>query len=492
MKVPMYLSADEPFRGTVMMHQGQPVIPAYGESLMTQPLRCFTAYDIRGRVPDELDEQLARRIGLAFADQFALGKVVIGRDIRPSSPGIASGLAETLTACGVDVVDIGLAGTEEVYHAVFSGEKEGVEGGIMVTASHNPAGYNGMKLVERGARPVSRDSGLQDIARKAASDDWWYRKRLCATGAPGKLEFNRDKDRYVEHLLSFVRPDRLAPLKLVVNAGNGCAGPVVDLLEEHLPFTFIKLHHEPDGSFPNGVPNPLLPEKRAATARKVLEHGADLGIAWDGDFDRCFFFDETGRFIEGYYIVGLLAVAALREYPGAAILHDPRLVWNTVEMVTAAGGRPVMTRTGHAFIKQKMREVDAVYGGEMSAHHYFRDFGYCDSGMIPWLLVCRLLSDSGRPLSTMVNERMAAYPVSGEINTTVADPDKVIEKVREHYGSGGIDLTDGLSVTFPEFRFNLRKSNTEPVLRLNVETRGDRRLLERKTGDLLRLIRGEQ
>ncbi|MDY0350032.1 MAG: phosphomannomutase [Desulfobulbaceae bacterium] len=457
---------------------------------MNEPLRCVTAYDIRGRVPDELDEQLARRIGLAFADQFALRKVVVGRDVRPSSPGIAVGLAQTLTACGVDVVDIGLAGTEEVYHAVFSGIGDGVEGGIMVTASHNPAEYNGMKLVERDARPVSSDSGLTEIARKAASDEWWRRKLLSSAGTPGKLEQSRDKNSYIDCLLSFVRPDRLAPLKLVVNAGNGCAGPVVDLLEARLPFTFVKLHHQPDGTFPHGVPNPLLRENRAATAEAVLAHRADMGIAWDGDFDRCFFFDETGRFIEGYYIVGLLAAAALRDHPGGRILHDPRLIWNTVEMVEAAGGRPVMTRTGHAFIKQKMREADAVYGGEMSAHHYFRDFGYCDSGMIPWLFVCRLLSDSGRPLSAMVAERMAAYPVSGEINSIVADPDQVIDKVKEHYSSGDMDLTDGLSVAFPAFRFNLRKSNTEPLLRLNVETRGDRRLLERKTGELLGLIRG--
>ncbi|HHO49175.1 MAG TPA: phosphomannomutase [Desulfobacteraceae bacterium] len=457
---------------------------------MTEPLRCVTAYDIRGKVPDELDELLARRIGLAFVDQFALRKVVIGRDVRPSSPGIAAGLAQTLTACGVDVVDIGLAGTEEVYHAVFSGIGDGVEGGIMVTASHNPAEYNGMKLVERGARPVSSDSGLTDIARKAASDDWWRRKLLDAGDAPGRLEARDSKDKYVDRLLSFAGSDRFAPLKLVVNAGNGCAGPVVDLLETRLPFTFVKLHHQPDGTFPNGVPNPLLRENRAATAEAVVAHRADMGIAWDGDFDRCFFFDETGRFIQGYYIVGLLAAAALRDHPGGRILHDPRLIWNTVDMVTAAGGRPVMTRTGHAFIKQKMREVDAVYGGEMSAHHYFRDFGYCDSGMIPWLLVCRLLSDSGRPLSAMVADRMAAYPVSGEINSIVADPDQVIDKVKEHYSSGDIDLTDGLSVAYPAFRFNLRKSNTEPVLRLNVETRGDRRLLERKTRELLDLIGG--
>jgi len=281
-------------------------------------------------------------------------------------------------------------------------------------------------------------------------------------------------------------------LKLVVNAGNGCAGPIVDLLEQQLPFTFIKLNHEPDGRFPNGVPNPLLPEKREVTAQAVREHGADIGIAWDGDFDRCFFYDETGRFIEGYYVVGLLAEAMLKKHPGASILHDPRLIWNTQEVVSGAGGVPVMTRTGHAFIKEKMREVDAVYGGEMSAHHYFRRFGYCDSGMVPWLLVGQLLCDSGKRLSEMVNDRMTAFPVSGEINSRVDDPDQVIEEIRSRYGGGEMDFTDGLSVSYPKYRFNLRKSNTEPVLRLNVETRGDKVLLEQKTEELLGLIQGKK
>ena len=293
--------------------------------MTVEPLQCFTAYDVRGRVPDELNADIARRIGLAFADQFALTRVVIGRDMRLSSPEIAAGLAETLTGSGVDVVDIGLAGTEEVYHAVFSGAERGVDGGIMVTASHNPAEYNGMKLVQRGARPVSSDSGLRGYCRARRRPMTGGAGNCCSSaGAPGKLEAAAGtRARYIDHLLSFVQPDRLAPLKLVVNAGNGCAGPVVDLLEQHLPFTFIKLHHEPDGTFPNGVPNPLLPEKREETARAVREHGADMGIAWDGDFDRCFFYDETGRFIEGYYIVGLLAVAVLRQHPGATILHDP-------------------------------------------------------------------------------------------------------------------------------------------------------------------------
>lgn len=458
---------------------------------MHKPLQCFTAYDVRGRVPDELNADIARRIGLAFVDRFALTRVVVGQDMRLSSPELAASLMDILNAEGVDVLDIGLAGTEEVYHAVFSGEAAGVDGGIMVTASHNPADHNGMKLVKRGARPVSSDSGLREIADHAGSVDW-YREKLAAQA--GKVRGLRtsatDKSAYISYLLSCIQHERLAPLKLVVNAGNGCAGPVVDLLEQKLPCTFIKLHHQPDGRFPNGVPNPLLPEKREATARAVREHGADMGIAWDGDFDRCFLYDETGRFIEGYYIVGLLAQAMLKQHPGASILHDPRLIWNTREVVAAAGGTPIMTRTGHAFIKEKMREVDAVYGGEMSAHHYFRHFGYCDSGMVPWLLVWQLLSDSGRTLGEMVNDRMTAFPVSGEINSTVADPDQVIAEIRSRYGDGEMDFTDGLSISFPRYRFNLRKSNTEPVLRLNVETRADQTLLAEKTEELLQLIRG--
>lgn len=460
---------------------------------MKTPLLCFTAYDVRGRVPDELNADITRRIGLAFSDQFVMSKVVVGRDMRLTSPELAGVLVETLLAAGVDVLDIGLAGTEEVYHAVFSGEGSGVDGGIMVTASHNPADYNGMKMVQRGSRPVSSDSGLREIADKAASDEWYQQTKEAQIGrTTGKSESTTDKSGYIDYLLSFIQPERLAPLKLVVNAGNGCAGPVIDLLEKHLPFTFIKLNHEPDGNFPNGVPNPLLPEKREVTARAVREHGADMGIAWDGDFDRCFLYDETGRFIEGYYIVGLLAEAMLRKHPGASILHDPRLIWSTQEIVTAAGGTPVMTRTGHAFIKEKMREVDAVYGGEMSAHHYFRHFGYCDSGMVPWLLVCQLLCESGRTLAEMVNDRMAAFPVSGEINSTVTDPDSVIEQIQNKFQDGTMDFTDGLSVSFPDYRFNVRKSNTEPVLRLNVETRGDQQLLDQKTGELLDMIQGKE
>ena len=456
---------------------------------MSEPLKRFTAYDVRGLVPEELNSDIAGRIGLAFCRRIGARKLVVGRDMRLTSPEIAGALSAVLTAAGIDVVDIGLCGTEEMYFAVFSGEADGVDGGIMVTASHNPADYNGMKFVRQGARPMSRDSGLLDVARNAASADW-YREALAQK--PEKVGLRRevpDKSLYISHLLSSVEPGVLEPLKLVVNAGNGCAGPIIDLLEKQLPFTFIKLNHQPDGTFPNGVPNPLLPDKREVTAEAVREHGADLGIAWDGDFDRCFLYDENGRFVEGYYIVGLLAAAMLKEHPGATILHDPRLIWSTREVVLAVDGKPVMTKTGHAFIKEKMRQENAVYGGEMSAHHYFREFGYCDSGMLPWLLVCQLISEQGKGLSAMVDERMRAYPVSGEINSRVADPDAVIQKVEDLYGDGERDYTDGLSVSYPSFRFNLRKSNTEPVLRLNVETRADEQLLKEKTDELLGLIR---
>ena len=456
---------------------------------MTEPLRCFTAYDVRGRVPAELNETIAARIALACAEHCRMRRVVVGRDMRLSSPPLAGAIIAALLGRGVDVIDIGLCGTEEVYHAVFSGAAAGVDGGIMITASHNPADYNGMKIVRAEARPLSGDTGLAAVAGLAADEDWCRRTLAETAPTSGTCTRVRDKGAYIDLLLALVDPGRLRPLKLVVNSGNGCAGPVVDLLAARLPCEFIRLQHEPDGNFPNGVPNPLLPERRQVTADAVRHHQADLGIAWDGDFDRCFLYDETGRFIEGYYIVGLLAEALLRLHPGATILHDPRLVWNTKEIVRAAGGKPVMTRTGDAFIKERMRELDALYGGEMSAHHYFREFGYCDSGMLPWLLVCRLLSDTGRPLSALVGERLAAYPVSGEINSRVRDADAVLAAVERHYAHGVIDRTDGLSVEFPEFRFNLRCSNTEPVVRLNVETRGDEPLLRRRTAELLEMIR---
>ena len=445
---------------------------------------CFKSYDIRGRVPDELNPQLARDIGRAFAAVFAPRKVAVGRDIRLSSESLTEALISGLMDSGVDILDLELCGTEEIYHAAFSLEQEGVDGGIVVTASHNPADYNGMKFVTVGARPVTGESGLRKMAEMIVSG------RLPELpAAKGKRSSVASKASYIQHLLGYVELATLKPLKLVVNSGNGCAGAVIDLLEPHLPFTFIKAFHEPDGTFPHGVPNPLLPEKREETAQLVREHGADLGIAWDGDFDRCFFWDGQGNFIEGYYIVGLLAMELLAQEPGGKILHDPRLIWNTQELVRGVGGLPVMTRTGHAFIKERMRQEDAIYGGEMSAHHYFRDFGYCDSGMIPWLLICSLLSRKSATLTSLVEERMAAYPVSGEINSVVDDPDATIARVKARFGQGEEDYTDGLSVTFPEFRFNIRKSNTEPLLRLNVESRHNPALLAEKTAELLKLIR---
>ncbi|MGV1100549.1 phosphomannomutase [Thiovibrio sp. JS02] len=446
-------------------------------------LPCFKAYDIRGRVPDELNEELAFLIGQAYSARFSPKKVAIGHDIRLSSPALARALADGFLAAGVDVVDLGLCGTEEIY---FAASHLAVDGGIIVTASHNPADYNGMKLVRAGARPISGDTGLKEIERLAEAG-----KRITAA-RPGSLSTLDDKPAYIEHLLGYIDKKALKPLKIVANAGNGCAGPIIDALAAALPFEFLRVQWRPDGTFPNGVPNPLLPENRDLTARAVREHKADFGLAWDGDFDRCFLFDEEGEFIEGYYMVGLLAQAILARNPGARIIHDPRLVWNTREMVAAAGGVPVMSKTGHAFIKERMRAEDAVYGGEMSAHHYFRDFAYCDSGMIPWLLVAEILCLSGQPLSRLVRARQEAYPVSGEINSRVADPDAVIARVESFYEHtpGQKDHTDGLSFTAERFRFNIRKSNTEPVLRLNVEARGDRALMEAKTEELLHLIRG--
>lgn len=445
------------------------------------PLPAFKAYDIRGRVPEELNEDLARRIGVALAAQLAPGPVVLGHDVRLTSAALQDALASGLRGVGREVIDIGLCGTEEVY---FQTDHLGAAGGVMVTASHNPMDYNGMKLVKENARPISSDTGLFAISDAVAADTGSAQPASAAQTA------RHDKSAYIDHLLSYVDASKLKPLKLVVNAGNGGAGAIVDLLAPHLPLEFIRICHEPDGNFPNGIPNPLLPENRAATAEAVREHGADFGIAWDGDFDRCFFFDHTGRFIEGYYLVGLLAKAILARQPGGKVVHDPRLVWNTVEMVEAAGGVPVLCKSGHAFIKEKMRAEDAVYGGEMSAHHYFREFAYADSGMIPWLLIAQLVSESGRSLADWVEDRMAAYPCSGEINFKVADAKAAVARVMEHFAAQApaLDHTDGISADFGDWRFNLRSSNTEPLLRLNVEARGDAALMQARTDEISHLL----
>jgi len=445
---------------------------------------CFKAYDVRGRIPDQLNGELALQIGRAYGEIYRPSRVVLGHDIRLSSPELTAAVARGLNEMGADVLHLGLCGTEEVYHAAFSMVEQGVEGGIMVTASHNPSDYNGLKFVTRNARPVTGANGLFQMAEMIGSGS--LPKPLASRGGQETIP---EKHGYIDHLLGYVDPTQLSPLKLVVNSGNGCAGAVVDLLEDRLPFEFVRMHHEPDGTFPNGVPNPLLPENRLETAEEVMRSGADLGIAWDGDFDRCFFWDEKGNFIDGYYLVGLLALEMLKHEPGGTILHDPRLIWNTQDLVTAAGGQPVMTPTGHALIKERMWQENSIYGGEMSAHHYFRDFGCCDSGMIPWLLVCSIISSTGVPLSALVSERMRVYPVSGEINSVVDDPDAAIARVERHFAGGEKDEIDGLSLAFETFRFNIRKSNTEPLLRLNVESREDKGLLVEKTEELLGLIR---
>lgn len=445
------------------------------------PLPAFKAYDIRGRVPDELNEDLASRIGFALAAQLDPGPVVLGKDVRLSSPSLLEALANGLRSAGRDIIDIGLCGTEEVY---FQTAHLKAAGGVMVTASHNPMDYNGMKLVREGSKPISGDTGLFAI-RDSAEE-----RTDALPPVTGTTRSHADKSAYIQHLLSYVDRSQLKPLKIVTNAGNGGAGLIIDQLAAHLPFKFSHIQHEPDGSFPNGIPNPLLPENRAATADAVLEHGADFGIAWDGDFDRCFFFDHSGRFIEGYYLVGLLGQSLLALNPGEKIIHDPRLTWNTIEMVEQAGGTPILSKTGHAFIKERMRSENAIYGGEMSAHHYFRDFAYCDSGMIPWLLIASLVSSSGKSLAELVEHRMARFPCSGEINFRVADARTAVERVMAHFSElqPQLDHTDGISADFGDWRFNLRSSNTEPLLRLNVESRGDAALMQARTNEISALL----
>lgn len=449
----------------------------------------FKAYDIRGRVPDELNEEMAYRIGRVFVEMLSAKKVVIGHDVRQSSEAISAALANGLTDAGCDVVDIGLCGTEMIY---FATSHLAMDGGIMVTASHNPIDYNGLKLVRAGSKPISADTGLKDIEEKVVTGSFIH--EVVSGAVKGTVRSVNIMDDYIAHLLTYVDMAHLKPLKIVVNAGNGCAGPTMDMLAKYLPFEIIKINNTPDGTFPNGIPNPILMENREATARIVHEQGADLGVAWDGDFDRCFLFDERGHFIEGYYIVGFLGQAFARKLPGAKVIHDPRLTWNTIELVESTGGEAVQCKSGHAFMKECLRNVDGVYGGEMSAHHYFRDFFYCDSGMVPWLLVVESMCIEGKKLSALVDERIAKYPVSGEINRRVADSKAVLAKIEEKYvvPEAKVEYVDGLSVEYADWRFNVRMSNTEPVMRLNVESRADMQLMESKTAELLELIGGTE
>lgn len=455
-------------------------------------LSCFKAYDIRGKLGEELNDDIAYRIGRAYGEFLKPKTMVVGGDVRLTSEALKLALANGLRDAGTDVLDIGVSGTEEIYFATFHLD---VDGGIEVTASHNPLNYNGMKLVREGSRPISGDTGLRDIQLLAEQNNF----PLIDPAKRGSYKTISILDAYIEHLISYIDIANFTrPLKLVINSGNGAAGHVIDAIEQkfksaNAPIQFIKVHHEPDGTFPNGIPNPLLPECRQDTTDAVVKNHADIGIAFDGDFDRCFLFDEKGNFIEGYYIVGLLAEAFLEKFPGSSIIHDPRLSWNTIDIVIRARGKPVMSKTGHAFIKERMRKEDAIYGGEMSAHHYFRDFAYCDSGMIPWLLVLELLSIKDKQLGELVNDRMTAYPASGEINSSLADPQSAIKRVLEHYSAKALslDYTDGISLEFADWRFNLRSSNTEPVVRLNVESRANPALMHEKTAALLALLRSE-
>ncbi|MFJ2713336.1 phosphomannomutase [Pseudomonas sp. NPDC087346] len=444
--------------------------------------QCFKAYDIRGQVPTQLNEDISYRIGRALVSELQAKTFVVGQDMRLESPSLAAALMRGITEAGGDVIDIGLCGTEEVY---FATSHHKVDGGVMITASHNPKGYNGMKLVKAESRPISGDTGLDAIRRRVEQGDLGG-----AAIEKGTVRQVFDKSPYIDHLLTYVDVGALKPLKILADPGNGAAGPVLQALAARLPLQWVFINENPDGTFPNGVPNPLLPENRELTQQALLSNSCDLGLAWDGDFDRCFFFDAKGRFIEGYYLVGLLAEMLLKSYPGSKIIHDPRLTWNTVDQVERSGGVPVLCKTGHAFIKERMRLEDAVYGGEMSAHHYFRDFAYCDSGMIPWLLVTALMSTTGKSLAQLVDERIEAYPCTGEINYRVNDVSATLQKVLDYYlpENPVIDRTDGVSVSFADWRFNLRGSNTEPLLRLNIEAKADKDMIWERLKELELLI----
>ncbi len=444
-------------------------------------LNSFKAYDIRGKVPSELNPELAYKVGKSFAKYINAKKVVVGYDVRHSSTDLCKSLIDGLTDAGSDVVNIGLCGTEMIY---FSTPYLNADGGVMITASHNPTEYNGMKFVKRDSVPVGYDSGLNVIEQMILKNDLGEN-----AASKGKVEELDIMNAFINNLSKFYDPKKIKPFKVVVNAGNGCAGLALDAIEPRLPIKMIKLFNEPDSRFPNGVPNPLLIENRKPTIDAVLKNNADLGVAWDGDYDRCFFFDEKGNFIEGYYIVGLLAKSILKKFPGERIVHDPRLVWNTIDVVEKNKGVAVQSKSGHAYIKQKMREVNSIYGGEMSAHHYFRDNSFSDSGMIPFLLIMQLMSEDDKTLSDLVEEMIANYPCSGEINSTISDPAGKLKEIEKLYANGKIDKTDGISVEYDNWRFNLRMSNTEPIIRLNVESKGDVVLMEEKTKELLEVIR---
>ena len=453
-------------------------------------LTCFKAYDIRGKLGTELNEDIAYKVGRAYGQIYQPKSIVIGCDIRLSSEGLKQATIKGLNDAGVNVIDLGMTGTEEVYFGAFHLD---VQGGIEITASHNPMDYNGMKLVRENARPIVADSGLNEIQALAESENF------TQVAVKGTTQSYNIVPEFIEHLMGYIQPQNIRPLKLVMNAGNGAAGHIIDAIEDkfkelQLPVEFIKINNEADGNFPNGIPNPILVENRSSTSEAVIQHQADMGIAWDGDFDRCFLFDEKGQFIEGYYIVGLLAQAFLLKQSGEKIVHDPRLVWNTFDVIEQYQGEAIQSKSGHSYIKEKMREHNAVYGGEMSAHHYFRDFAYCDSGMIPWLLAISVLSETQQTLSSLVEGMIEMFPCSGEINFKVADTQATIQKLFDHFAdqNPAIDDTDGVSLNFGAWRFNIRASNTEPLLRLNIESRKDQnpKPMQDYVDELTQLIQG--
>ena len=455
---------------------------------MDEELSCFKAYDVRGELGVNLDLNICYRIGYAFGKVLKLKKCIIGLDARESSPELADSVSKGLMDAGVNVLNLGLCGTEEMYFAVSHFL---ADGGIQVTASHNPINYNGLKLVKSGSRPLDPHTDLLKIKHYAENLDI---KNKLPQGSVKKISIV-SREAYVSKIMSLVHVSSFCKMKVVVNSGNGAAGPTFDAIEETLKannsiIDFIKVFHKPDSTFPNGIPNPMLTENQKYTSEAVLREGADLGIAFDGDFDRCFFFDEHGEFVQGEYIIGLLVRVFLEKQRNGIIVHDPRTLWNIQETIESNGGQSVISKTGHAFVKTKMRENNAIYGAELSAHHYFRDFFYCDSGMLPWLLICELLGRSGKSLSELTKQRISMFPSSTECNFSVRDSLSIIEYISKFYQKEALrtDHMDGISMEMRDWRFNLRSSNTENILRLNVETRGDRSLLRLKLVEISEMI----
>jgi phosphomannomutase len=441
--------------------------------------KAFKAYDVRGVYPDELDETGAYAIGRAYVDQFEAKRIAVGRDVRLSSPSMADAAREGAADGGAEVVDIGMVGTEMLYFAV--GEL-GLDGGFMVTASHNPKQYTGMKIVRAGALPVGGESGLLDVRDRAVAAQW-------KDTARGEIRSEDIWSRFVDRVLSFVDVDALKPLRVVIDAANGMAAAMLPPVLDRLPMLdVVRCYFEPDGTFPNHEPNPLLPENREFIIGKTRDEGADFGVAYDGDADRCFFVDDSGDFVPGDFTTALFAELMLGREPGAKIIYDVRASWAVPEAIKAAGGTPLVNRVGHAFIKQRMREEHALFGGEVSAHYYFRDFSQADSGTIPFLLMCELVSRRGKLSATLASLR-SRYFITGEINTPVADVPAKLQELEDRFGPlGRVSHLDGLSVEADDWHFNVRPSNTEPLLRLNLEARSDE-LMERMRDEVIGVIR---